>query len=319
MPKMVILAPLGEAHQRQLEKAAPGWQVLCNQAPAALAEHSQQAEIIGAWSDAMNAPCLRPGTSLRWVQHWGAGVDYLPLEQFEAHSVMLTDASGVHAYPISETVFAMMLALTRKLHVHIRNQQQRLWTEASFAANGEMHGKTIAIVGVGAIGGEIARLAKAFRMKTLGVRRSGKAAADVDEMHTLKDLPAVLAQADYLVNILLLTSEIWGLFGEREFAMMKFSALFFNVGCGLSVDEQALTQALVSGTIAGAGLDVFEREPLDPDSALWAQENVIISPHTSGYTDHYNDRVMDIFLPNLRRYLLDQDPQLNRVDYRQRY
>jgi len=319
MRKMVVIAPLSERHRRQLVHAAPGWQIVCNQAPQALEAQLEGAEVIGGWMPAATERCLRPGTALQWVQHWGAGVDYLPLEQFQAHGVMLTDASGVHAYPISETLFGMMLTLTRRLHVHIRNQAQRHWGHDSFASGRELHGKTIGIFGVGAIGTEVAHLAKAFRMRTLGVRHSGSAAPNIDTMFTLDGLSEVLSSADYIVNTLPLTPQTERLFGASEFAAMKPSALFFNVGRGGSVDQAALFEALASSSIAGAGLDVFEREPLPVEDPLWSLENLIISPHASSYTEHYNERLMQILLANLRDYLAGRVPTTNQVDYRRRY
>lgn len=160
----------------------------------------------------------------------GAGVDWLPLHAFNEMGVKLTTVSGVHAFPISETVFAMILSLTRKVHSSIRRQMAKQWENPG--SLGEIHGKTLGIIGVGAIGEEIVRLAKAFNMRVVGVRRSGEDAPNVDEMYDLHGLHEVLAVSDYVVVTLPLTNETRHLFGRAEFECMKPTAYFVNVGRG---------------------------------------------------------------------------------------
>lgn len=171
--------------------------------------------------------------------------------------------------------------------------------------NLEIHENTIGIIGVGTIGKETAKIAKAFGMKVLGLRHSGKAEEYVDEIYTSNQLDLLLPKCDYVVVTLPLTKETFHLFGAEQFKQMKTSAYFINIGRGEIVNEEDLVMALKDGEIAGAGLDVFEKEPLSVDSPLWGMENAIITPHTAGPTEHYNKRVVeDILIPNLKDYIL---------------
>jgi phosphoglycerate dehydrogenase-like enzyme len=231
--------------------------------------------------------------------------------------IILTNASGVHPNPISETVLAMMLGLTRKIHLSVRNQLLHKWE--SVGELGEIHGKTIGIIGAGAIGMEIAKLSKVFGMKVIGVKKTLSESVYVDHMVTLEQLDEVLTESDFVVVTLPLTHETNHVMGRDQFAKMKPSAYYFNIGRGGTTDTEALIEALQSGTIAGAGLDVFEIEPLPEDNPLWDMDNVILTPHNSGSTEYYHERAMHIFLRNLMDYMEGREPQLNRVDYNEQY
>jgi phosphoglycerate dehydrogenase-like enzyme len=317
MPKMVCVHTLEEEQVEKIRQMAPDWEIVHSKDKELLLTHLKDAEIVMDWNDTARAECLQPGTKLRWVQNWGAGVDQFPLDALAARGIFLTTASGVHAFPISEVIFTMMLAFTRKLHLSIRHQLEAAWQ--STAPHGEIHGKTIGVIGVGAIGEETARLAKAFGMKVLGVRRSGEPAEYVDQMYDNSGLDTVLAESDFLVVTLPLTKETKHMFSKPQFDRMKPTAMFINIGRGGTTDTEALVQALKDGTIAGAGLDVFEQEPLPATSPLWGMDNVIMTPHNSGSTDRYGERVVDIFLHNLKEYLQGREPSLNRVDYNKQY
>jgi phosphoglycerate dehydrogenase-like enzyme len=232
--------------------------------------------------------------------------------------VRITTANGVHAYPISETIFALMLSLTRKIDTYIKQQQEKTWHHANMKQ--EIHEKTIGIIGVGKIGKETAKIAKAFGMTVLGMRHSGKSEEYVDEMFTQKQLNTLLPRCDYIVLTLPLTPETQGMFGKTEFQLMKPSAFFINIGRGNLVVENELVHALKDNQIAGAGLDVFETEPLPEKSPLWEMNNVIITPHTSGNTEFYDQRlIQDIFIPNLKDYLDGKNPSINLLDYKKGY
>jgi phosphoglycerate dehydrogenase-like enzyme len=311
MPKMVFLQALSEGHIGQIREVAPEWDIVHGKTAEEWEPHLAQAEILCGWNAKAEEHCLREGSPLRWVHSWGAGVDRIPLDRLEKAGIALTNSSGVHPYPISETVFAMMLGFTRKLHIYVRNQMEKKWHHAGVRA--EMHGKTIGIVGVGAIGAEIARLARAFGMKVLGLRRTGEPVPEVDAMYGPDGLHELLRQSDYVVVTVPLTGETYHMFGAEQFRQMKENAFFVNIGRGKTVDTEALVEALRQGRIAGAGLDVFEQEPLPPEHPLWEMENVIITPHSSGSTEHYHERALDLFLQNLRDYVAGKPPSVNRV------
>ncbi len=258
--------------------------------------------------------------SLRWMQQWGAGADWL-MRTPEAVEMdfVLTNASGVHAVPISEHILAFMFAFARGIHYSVRAQERHDWSGPKHRPSFELAGKTALVIGVGAIGERTARMAAALEMRVLGLRHDPSLPAEgVSAMYGPDQLLEVLPQADFVVLTVPLTPETEGMIGERELRAMKESAIIINIGRGRTIQEQVLIRALREGWIAGAGLDVFAVEPLPPDSPLWDMENVIVTPHHSGSTPRYNERAMDIFLDNLSRYLAGQ-PLRNVVDKRQGY
>lgn len=316
--KIVITHPLEKNLIDQIKEIIPDWTIIMGKDRDIWHEHLHDAEIIAGWKKGIEKDCLSPHSKLKWLQTWSAGVDSLPLEMLESRYITVTSANGVHAFPISETIFALMLSLTRRIHTYVKNQQERKWHHSNM--NLEMHKKTVGIIGVGTIGKEAAKIAKAFGMKVLGVRHSGKQQEFVDEMFTTNQLDVVLPKCDYVVVTLPLTKETNRLFGAKQFDLMKSSAFFINIGRGEIVVEGDLISALQRGQIAGAGLDVFEQEPLTVDSPLWEMENVIITPHTSGSTEHYNQRVIEnILIPNLQNYISGNQPSVNLVDYSKGY
>ena len=316
--KIVITQDIDLHNYKQIQTIVPDWELIVDKDQDVWKDHIQDAEIIAGWKKGMDELFLKEELKLKWLQSWSAGVNSLPLEELSSRNVALTSASGVHSYPISETIFALMLGLTRKIHTYVKNQQSKIWNHAHMGL--EMHEKTIGIIGVGAIGKETAKIAKAFGMKVLGVRHSGNREDFVDEMYMTNQLEIVLSQCDYVVVTLPLTKETFHLFGSQQFNHMKPSAFFINIGRGEIVVEEALITALQEEKIAGAGLDVFEKEPLNEDSPLWEMENVIITPHTSGSTEHYNQRVIEnIFIPNLKKYVDGETLSINLVDFSKGY
>lgn len=315
---MVITQDIGDEYSQKIKALAPDWEVIVGKEKDVWAPYANKAEIIAGWKKDLEEMSLRESSELRWVQAWSAGVNTMPLEKLSSKEIALTSANGVHAYPISETIIGLMLGLTRKIHTYVKNQQEKKWHHAHM--NLEMHGKTIGIIGVGEIGKETAKIAKAFGMRVLGVRNSGKETDNVDSMFTPEELHHVLPECDYVVITLPLTPLTHQMFGEKEFRLMKESSFIINIGRGEIVKEDELVEALQTGEIAGAGLDVFVKEPLEETSPLWEMENVIITPHTSGSTEHYTKRVIEnIFLPNLMHYLEGKLPPINLVDYSKGY
>ncbi|MDD9937183.1 MAG: D-2-hydroxyacid dehydrogenase [Myxococcales bacterium] len=257
-------------------------------------------------------------TGLRWMQQTGAGADWLMrVPEFRDSDIVLTNASGVHAIPIAEHVLALMFALSRRLHFFVKAQSRGKWDRRGRL--GELDGATLGVIGVGAIGEQLAEKARGLNMRVLGLRRdAARASPHVDRMFGPGGLHELLGESDWVAITAALTPETKGMIGEAELQAMKRSAYLINIGRGAHVDQRALIAALQQGTIAGAGLDVFEREPLPEDSPLWAMKNVIVTPHFAGATPHYADRVTDIFVANLERYQRGE-PLVNVVDKRQAY
>ncbi|MTH54990.1 D-2-hydroxyacid dehydrogenase [Bacillus mangrovi] len=317
MGKMIIGQNLGESYVKRIQEVIPDWTLIVGREEDVWKDEIAGADVIAGWRKGMTQH-LESARELKWIQSWSAGVNNMPLEAFGERSIILTGAAGVHAYPISETIFALMLGLTRKIHTYVRNQQGKAWHHAGLKL--ELHNKTIGILGVGAIGKETAKIAKAFNMNVLGLRNSGEPYEYADQMYKPEDLNRMLPQCDYVVITLPLTKDTERMIKKEQFQLMKNSAFLINIGRGAIIAEDDLVKALEQGEIAGAGLDVFEQEPLPESSPLWEMENVIVTPHTAGSTEYYDERVIeDILLPNLEKFLAGEVPEINRVDYKRGY
>ena len=285
-----------------------------------LEEAMAEAEVLfGFWGPALIDMYPTPeklraqAPNLRWVQLTSAGLDRAARSGLIESDFMLTSASGLHATPIGEYVLCLMLMFCKGAERFMRAQGRREWIRYMPQ---ELYGKTVGVVGLGHIGTEVARLAKAFGCRVIGSRRSVTARTKdglVDELLPPSALPELLAESDFVVLAMPSTPETRHLIGEAELRAMKDTGVLINIARGAVVDEAALVRALKEGTIGGAGLDVFEQEPLPPESELWELENVIMSPHLSGGTVIYNERAVGIFCDNLRRYLAGQ-PLMNLAD-----
>ena len=253
---------------------------------------------------------------LRWVQSWSAGLDWLLDADAEVPAgLQVTSASGVHAVPIAEHVFALLLAVARRLPAHLRAQGDGVWEPGNSEGAFELEGRRLVLLGVGEIGARVARLASAFGMFVTAVQHHPDHAAPpgVDRTVTNDGLLDVLPETDVLVMSLPLTDATRGIVGAGTFAALPERAVLVNVGRGETVDPGALVAALRAGRIAAACLDVTDPEPLPPSSPLWAMDNVVLTPHVAGQAPHYADRALAIFLDNLGRYRRGQ-PLRNAVD-----
>jgi phosphoglycerate dehydrogenase-like enzyme len=256
---------------------------------------------------------------LRWISFWSAGMDGKVTEQMRERWLLLTNASGVHGANIAEHVMCFMLMFTRRMEVHFRSQMEGRWERglpATKAGADELTGQTLGIVGLGRIGEALAVRAKAFGMRVVAVKRDPSARHDrapIDAIYGLDRIPHLLAESDHVCIALPYTPVTHHLFDADLLARFKPTAYLYNIARGKIVDEAALVDALRNDRLAGAGLDVFETEPLPADSPLWNLPNVLITPHTAGITPHYFQRAAALFAENLKRYLAGQ-PLHNRYD-----
>jgi phosphoglycerate dehydrogenase-like enzyme len=261
-------------------------------------------------------------SGLRWVQSETAGVDHFHGTAIWHSSVMLTSANGAHTPHTPEFVLAQMLSWAYRLPLAHEYQRQAIWGGGEHRARftpRELRDQTLGIVGYGAIGREIARLAKAFGMRVLATRRNDSASREYtgytrpgtgdpagalpDRYFTLAQLPDLLGQSDIVVLAVPLSPRTQHLIGARELAGMRPSALLINIGRGGLVDQAALLDALARQALGGAVLDVTAPEPLPSDHPLWRGPNVVITPHVAGLSARYLDHVIEIFAENLRRYV----------------
>ncbi len=247
---------------------------------------------------------------LRWIHTISAGVDHLLFPELRDSDAILTNASGVFNIPIAETVMAYILAVVKRLPEFWARQREHRWEKLPLR---ELRGLTVGVIGLGDIGTEVARLCRAFGMRVLGLRRRPAPSDIADEVMPPDRLHDLIARSAFVVIAVPLTAETRGMIGRAELAAMKPDAWLINISRGAIVDEEALMEALREGRIGGACLDVFAQEPLPPDSPLWDLPNVIITPHNSWSSPHIEEREIDLFLENLRRYVAGE-PLLNVVD-----
>ena len=271
---------------------------------AALVTRIGEADVLvvsGLWQNGL----LERASKLRYIQSIGAGTDQFPRDELAKRRIRLASARGVNYRAVSEHAMALILALARRLPEARDNQTKRHWRGMIGDLAGredELGGKTLLIVGLGQIGGRLAELARAFEMRVIGLRRNpdaGKGAAD--SVRHMNDLAAVLPEADYLALCCPLTPETENLIDAAALGLMKPSSYVINLARGRVVDELALIEALASGGIAGAGIDVTVEEPLAAESPLWNMPQVLITPHTAGETRRYEDNVIEILDDNLMR------------------
>jgi phosphoglycerate dehydrogenase-like enzyme len=260
-----------------------------------------ETEVLYTWKPPNNLLARSP--KLKWIQITSAGADRYLTDEFKRNPVKLVNVSGIHATPIAEFILEMMLMFVKRAPMFFELKQKKEWNRLSTQI---LRGKTVGIVGMGAIGTEAARLCKAFGMNVIATRRSVKKetrARYVEKLLPATQLPELLKQSDFVVIALPLTRETTNLISDKEFSQMKKSAYIINIGRGPIIDEPAMVRALKGGQIAGAGLDVFATEPLVKESPLWEMPNVIMSHHVSGDRDDYEEQVMNIFCKNLKRYI----------------
>ena len=269
--------------------------------------------VSGFWRDAI----LERAPRLAYVQSVGAGYEQFPLDALRERGIMLANASGANRDAVAQHGIALILALARHLPQARDNQRAHVWRGmiSSLAEReDDLCGHTLLIVGLGAIGSQLARIAKACGMRVIGVKRDPtKHDGTADEVHPPDRLPDLLPHADFVVLCCPLTPATRGLIDAAAFAAMKPLAYLVNVARGRCVDEPALLEALRTGRIAGAAIDHFWDEPLPSDSPFWDLENLFITPHTGGETRKYEAHVTGFVAENLKRLRAGRDDLVNRI------
>jgi len=302
-------AGLGDFVGRLLREALPGREVVVWQSEAELRAGLPDAEVLlsfrppkGVWAAARR---------LRLIQMMGAGVDaLLPAPDLPA-GVQVANARGLHGAQMSEFALAMLLALAKRVPRALEQQREHLWKMYGIP---QLAGKTLGILGLGAIGAAVAEKARAFDMRVIGTQREAKPVPHVElVLAGAAGTERVLRESDFLVVLLPLTPETRGLLGARELDLAKPGAFLVNLARGGIVDEDALLERLRSGHIAGAALDVFAQEPLPASHALWDAPNAILTPHLAGLEPEYLKRLVELSVDNVQR-LESGRPLRNRVD-----
>ncbi len=279
-----------------------------------VSEVIEEAEVIlNGGHDGEVLQALWPRTkSLKWVHSLSAGVENLVFPELRNSPVPLTNARGVFKKSLAEFAILGMLFFAKDVRRLIRQREAAQWEQFDVE---EIRLQVCGVIGYGEIGREVAKLAKAMGMTVLATRRRVAAPSDefADEILPAEKMAALLGRSDYVIACSPLTPETRYMIGAREFAAMKPSAVFMNIGRGPVVDEPAMIAALSEGKIRGAALDVFETEPLPQDSPLWRLENVLLSPHSADHTATWQQESVEFFLENFARYRKGE-PLLNVVD-----
>jgi phosphoglycerate dehydrogenase-like enzyme len=306
---ILVLNKLAERHTTMIHNVSDNVKLIScdlNEANQYIAD----VDILVAWGWMDVRPLYLAAPNIKWVHALSAGVETLTFPEIQASETILTNSRGIHGIPISEHVLAMILTFSRGLHLSLRNQLNKKWRRVP---TDEVHEKTLGIIGLGSIGREIAKKAKGLGMHILATKREMTTELFVDKLYPADKLGDMLAICDFVVVALPLIEETKEYIRLEHFQLMKQTAYFFNIARGAVIREQDLITALDQGLIAGAGLDVFEYEPLPDESPLWEKENVIITPHLAALSPYYLDRAIKLFADNLTRYLNSRD-MLNVID-----
>ncbi|SRR5579875_124341 len=334
--KIVSSVALAPEQRAAIAGAAPGAELIDRQCRS----REDIEALVGSGCDVLMtfhvpSSILAPVARVRWLQLLTAGADHVLKQPADLSRIVITHTSGIHSVVIAQHVFASILAFNHRFHLTLRAQLRHEWLEREpfMAGVHELRGKTIGIIGYGSLGREVARIAQAFGMSVLALKREPKKLQDEGwvipgtgdpdgsiprEIFGPDQREELLARSDYVVITLPHTKDTYHFIGARELAAMKPQAYLVNVGRGELIDQQALVEALMQKRIAGVGLDVFEREPLDPQSPLWDFEQAILTPHIAGSFSGYMDRACELFVENLRRFVAGR-PLVNQVDLSRGY
>ena len=315
---MVVLfsIKINQQHQQHLKETFPTVSFIFKENIDEAMDNVNEAEVLVGFGGQITESVIERADNLKWIMIMAAGVDQLPKDIIREKNIRVTNARGIHKTPMAEYAISMLLQVSRNERQQIENQTAHHWKPVQVD---EMNGKTLLIVGTGAIGGEVARLAKAFNMKTIGVSRSGNKKENFDEVVTNQEMMPELQEADFVVSVLPSTPETKHFFTYDHFKQMQVHTVFLNMGRGDVLDEDELIHALREKEIGHVVLDVFETEPLPKDHFLWDEPNVTITPHMSGLSPYYTKRALTIFEHNLERFQKQQSDLMNEINIMRGY
>jgi len=308
-PRILIYHRDPELFEAILRRRLPGTEIQAFERPEDALPYIGEAEIIFAWK--MPDDLLKRATRLVWYASTAAGNEALVENPYLPKTVVFTKTT-VYGEMMAEYVFAYLLYSIRRGAKHAEDQKRRAWNRIR---PDRLRGKSLGLIGLGSVGMEIARRGKQFGMKVLGVKRTPGALREIDQVFGPGEMDRMIPLVDYLVVALPITPETRHLLGEKELLLLKEGALLFNIGRGQTIDEEALIKVLKTGRI-GAVLDVFETEPLPPESELWTLENVVITPHVSGI--NIPEEICDGFVANYRRWMKGE-PLIGLIDREKGY
>jgi len=311
---LLVLADPSASWLKLLGTLGPDVKVVVSNDAAKVREHAPQADVIvnGTSNPPLLSAAIPPAKRARWIHSLWTGVDNVLSPEVLASPLPLTNGRGVFRRPLAEWSIGAMLYFAYRMRRMIRQQQAGVWE--AFTTE-EIQGKTLGIVGYGGIGSTAAELARPFGVRIVALRRRPELFEQngVDQSFAPAEINRLMAASDYVLLAAPLTGETRGMIGAQQIAAMKPTGVLINVGRGAVVDEPALVQALETGKIRGAALDVFAVEPLPAGHPFYRLENVLLSPHTADHVQDFIHLAVECFLDNLRRFQANQ-PLLNLVD-----
>lgn len=279
----------------------------------------KEMDVLITYGEDLDAGLIQLAPDLKWISVMSAGIEKLPFDAIREKDIMVTNARGIHAIPMAEYVIGMMLSHVKQLPAMALNQDKHTWNRK--LPFGELKDKKLLILGTGAIGSEIGRLAKAFGMNTLGLNRSGFVNSSFfDDIRPITQIDDVLPNADFIVSVLPSTVETKWILKYKHFEMMKKEAMFINIGRGDLMEENTIHEVLENQVIGHLVLDVFPSEPLREESKLWSYPNLTITPHISSISQNYLPRAFEIFETNLQHFMNQNvNEYVNKIDLRKGY
>lgn len=316
MYNILVLIPMDDDKKRILEDKAKNCKIVYSNGNEVSREEVQRANII---IGSPKIEMIKGSSKLKWLQLNSAGADQYTKQGILNKDVILTNSTGAYGLAVSEHMLAMLLELLKKLHIYRDNQNKRLWKSEGRVKS--IYNSKVLIVGLGDIGCKFGEMIKSLGGYTIGIkRRESKKPSYIDELYLNDKLDELLPQSDIVALCLPATTETHRLFDKERISKMKKGSILLNVGRGISVDTEALCDAIENNHLSGAGLDVVDPEPLPSSHRIWGLENVVITPHISGW---YNlsetyERIFEISLDNLERFL-NNDELFNIVDFNTGY
>ncbi|GEK28062.1 NAD(P)-dependent oxidoreductase [Furfurilactobacillus siliginis] len=316
MKQLLALFPLTTEQQQQVKDL--GVNIVTSADLDAHRVAASDINIIYGWDKTGVAVANTASNQLQWVQTYSAGVDYLPLDLFATQGVQVTNASGIHAAAIAQSILGYIFHFTRGIWAAEQRRPQQQWQQS--APDLLVADETsVLIFGTGHIAVEAARLLKAMGVHVAGVNHSGHSADYFDETYAITDYTAGLAKADIIVNIMPGTPETTGYFNKTFFDQLTDKLLFINVGRGTAVVPADLETAIANGNLKYAALDVVSPEPMQKGNPLWTNDHILLTPHISGVMDHLDQRLFPILFENLTQFVKDDTLVRNQVNVARGY
>ena len=297
--KIVALTTHVEGHLDSIQEAVPEVEIVETLDDDALLGEVGDAEVL--FTGHFGEDLVDAAERLKWVQVSAAGVEWMPKEAIARRGWLVTNAAGIHAIPVAETAVALLSGVARRVDSTTRNRVKGEWVRPEDVF--ELFEKTAGVIAMGGIGRAFAERAKGLGMRIIGVDVNPAAKPDcVDELRGIDELDWLLESSDVVCMTAPDTPKSHHMMDAGRFAQMKEGSIFLNVSRGGLVDTEALIDAIDSGKFFGVGLDVIEGEPLEADHPIWRRDDVLITPHVGGMSPRRIERMIELFVENLRRY-----------------